>query len=471
MTDTADIRCPVWGVPPKVKITTREALWWHLKGMFGVTIPRTQVCDDHVSPFEALAEAFFAEVPVSLWIGSRGFGGKSFLLSALAVAEAENLGAQVTLLGGSGAQSLNIHEHTGNLWDFENAPKAKLAMERTKYDTHLINKGHIRSLMASATSVRGPHPQRLRLDEIDEMDLEILQAAQGQPMRKFGIETQTVMSSTHQHAEGTVTEMLKRAKDSGWPCRRWCFLETSNPIDGWLTPEEVERKRTEIPQRMWETEYMLGEPSLENRTFNLDLLHEAFSATVEEHTGEQPVVLRKVEEGSTYVTGVDWAKQKDMTVISTFDTSRDPWVCVAWQKVNRLPWSVMVTRAWNQWQHYGGQIIHDATGIGNVVDDLLKDMSHRSLHRKIIPFVMTGGRTRTALFSEYVAAIEHGHMQFPMIQYAYNEHRFCGDDDLFGKGHPPDSIVSGALAWSIRKKNPVIVMPVQGTTRRSPWVV
>ena len=37
-------------------------------------------------------------------------------------------------------------------------------------------------LTASQKSVRGPHPPSLLLDEIDEMDLEIFDAALGQPM-------------------------------------------------------------------------------------------------------------------------------------------------------------------------------------------------------------------------------------------------------------------------------------------------
>jgi hypothetical protein len=36
--------------------------------------------------------------------------------------------------------------------------------------------------MASQASVRGPHPHRLRLDEVDEMALDIFDAAMGQTL-------------------------------------------------------------------------------------------------------------------------------------------------------------------------------------------------------------------------------------------------------------------------------------------------
>ena len=45
------------------------------------------------------------------------------------------------------------------------------------------------------------------------MELRILEAAQGQPMDCDGVRAQTVMSSTHQHPDGTVTAMRRRAAE------------------------------------------------------------------------------------------------------------------------------------------------------------------------------------------------------------------------------------------------------------------
>ncbi|MCP4455742.1 MAG: hypothetical protein GY809_30145, partial [Planctomycetes bacterium] len=217
---------------------TDDELWITTQGFFGIKIPRTKVCDNHCAPFDAFADAYFARHPVSVWKASRGYGGKSYMLALLGMTEATTLGAQCNVLGGSGAQSLNVHTHCTEMWDWVNAPKTLLNKEPTKFDTHLNNHGHIRTLLASQTSVRGPHPQRLRLDEIDEMEMEILEAAQGQPMRKRGIETQTVMSSTHQYPDATMSKILARAKEVGWPIYEWCYKETMNLVDGWLTEDE-----------------------------------------------------------------------------------------------------------------------------------------------------------------------------------------------------------------------------------------
>jgi hypothetical protein len=270
-----------------------DELWWTVQGLWGYKIPRVAVCPTHTSPFQAFADAYFARSPVSIWKASRGFGGKSRTLGVLGLTEMALLGSEVNVLGGSGAQSLNVHQTSQTAWSWHHAPKALLTQPPTKYDTDLKNGGHMRSLMASQTSVRGSHPPRLRLDEIDEMDLDILEAAQGQPMRQRGphgiIETQTVMSSTHQYPDKTMTAMLQRAAEKHWPVYEWCWRETSNPYDGWLEPDEVERKRNEISQHMWDTEYDLQEPSVEGRAIDTDAVERCFDAELGAMSGTKAI--------------------------------------------------------------------------------------------------------------------------------------------------------------------------------------
>ena len=81
--------------------------------------------------------------------------------------------------------------------------------------TRLLWGNTITALTASQTAVRGLHPARLRIDEADEMRLSILEAAQGQPMDQKGVRAQTVIASTHQHPDGTMTEVLRRTSQEG----------------------------------------------------------------------------------------------------------------------------------------------------------------------------------------------------------------------------------------------------------------
>ena len=65
--------------------TDGDVLAW-IEATFGVHIPAVACCEGHVAPAQAFCDALFARAPVALWIASRGFGGKTFLLALLAAA-------------------------------------------------------------------------------------------------------------------------------------------------------------------------------------------------------------------------------------------------------------------------------------------------------------------------------------------------------------------------------------------------
>lgn len=455
-----------------------EELWWTVFGLWGYRIPRTAVCPGHVAPFRAFADAYFARYPAMIWKASRGLGGKSRTLAVLGLTEAALLGCEVTILGGSSAQSKNVHDATKEAWDWHAAPKQLLDRPPTTFDTTMRHGGHMRTLTASQTSVRGPHPPRLRMDEIDEMDQGILDAALGQPMEQMNylghrVPTQTVMSSTHQYPDKTMSTMIERAHLQGFPVYEWCYRETSNATDGWLTPEAIARAKSVVSQHMWDTEYDLQEPSFAGRAIDTEAVDRCFDPALGQFSGDEgKIVYMEPRDDRYYLTAVDWAKSQDQTIIATFDTTTTPWVCVAWQKVNKLPWPRLVARAVDQWRRYGDRFVHDATGVGAFANDEIRDTVTSAEFTKVTPIIMGGGRDRDSLYNDYVAAIEHDDIRYPRIDYAYGEHKYVTPDALFtSKEHTPDSVVAGALAWSQRKKSSLIVSPSGGTRGSSPWVI
>lgn len=454
---------------------TDDELYWLVYALWGVRIPRHRVCTDHVSPFEAFADAYFGRSPVAVWKASRGFGGKSRTLAYLVLTEAVMLGCDVNLLGGSGAQSQNIHEAMQDGWNHHRAPRQMVSNETQIY-TYLSNGSKIKALMASQRSVRGPHPQRLRMDEIDEMDVAILDSAMGQPMEgknKWGelIEPHVVLSSTHQYPDKTMTEAIKRAGEKGWPVFEWCWRESSNPHDGWLTQKAIERKRAEVTKYMWEVEYDLQEPSMGNRAFDTAAVEAMFCLGEEvykHHSVEhgERYTFEEPDPAGDYVTAADWAKEQDWTVISTFRTDCTPWRLVAYDKIRRRPWPLMVKLMNTRIEKYGGKAIHDATGLGNVVADYLD--------ARVKNFLMTG-RQRDDMLTEYVAAVEKGEVAAPKIESAYTAHKYCTVEDLYSRGkdfHLPDDVCSFALAWHARNQKRTTLNPIIDITNDgSPWKI
>ena len=433
----------------KLPITSEDTLKEFVRVAWGVVIPDTQICERHSTPWRAFADAYFHRSPVSVWFASRGFGGKSFLLSVLANTEAATLGADVNLLGGSGAQSKRVLEHISGLWQYKNAPVDLLTGDAATI-TRLANGAKIEALMASQASVRGSHPQRLRLDEIDEMDIEILDAAMGQPMDKNKIRAQTVMSSTRQYADGTMTKMLQRAAEKNWSLHEWCWRENLEP-HGWLTNTQVEQKKNEVTLAMWNAEYENQEPNPGARAINSDVIDRMFNKSLGEFEGNahEYIEIEAPVRGARYTTGTDWARKKDWTIIATFRMDVKPARCVAWERTGRLDWPVMVSKLDLRLLRYIGEGLHDGTGIGDVVSGYLTSTSKG--------FIMAG-RDRANLLSEYIAACEKGEIQYPYIKYAYNEHKYAGYEDIYssGKGHHlPDSFCAGALAWRAGASNQV----------------
>ena len=102
-------------------------------------------------------------------------------------------------------------------------------------------------------------------------------------------------------------------------------------------------------------------------------------------------------------------------------------------------------------RRYPGAAAHDATGMGG-----------RSTHDYLTvdaEAVVMVGRDRQKLLSDYVQAVEHGAITGLRIEYAYNEHRYATNDDLYrpgSKSHTPDSVVAGALALGAAGRSPLI---------------
>lgn len=235
-----------------------EELWWVIKTLFGVELPRVAVCDGHVSPFHAVAHAYFGKAPnYAVWYASRG-SGKSLALAVLGLTKSFVLDVDVTILGGSMTQSKNVAEHMAKLMAAPNAPVH--AMEkRTATELRLHTQRTIRPLPASQTTVRGPHPPLQLLDEVDEMEMAIYDASMGQAMEQDNHWGQTVAeyivaSSTWQNPEGTFTEVIDRARRNGSPVFTWCWRELikndKNPT-GWMTQRFIDSKRKTVSAQMW----------------------------------------------------------------------------------------------------------------------------------------------------------------------------------------------------------------------------
>lgn len=267
----------------------------------------------------------------------------------------------------------------------------------------------------------------------------------------------------------TMMKELRRFEDAGMVTHEWCYRESMNSKDGWLSEEFVQQKKKEIPREMWRVEYELGEPSIGNRAFDTDSVERTFDTTrrlpdpIKFTRTHEEYKIEEYAANEDYVIAADWAQSQDFTVITVWKATRLPMELVYYVRINRRPYPQMISIFNRLQKQYRAEGIHDATGLGGVVKDLI-DGNVRN-------FQMTG-RQRDDMLTEYVAAVENDRVRAPRIRSIYDETRYASVEDLYSRGkeyHLPDSVCSAALAWKVAGRRFPEAEPV-GLPRMDNWM-
>jgi len=252
-----------------------EAFW-------GVRVPRAKVCPEHTPPAEYLAATYFEQVQDCVCWANRS-GGKT-LNGALAtwLDSVFKQGCETKILGGSGEQSLRMYEH---IKGFVTPPFQHLVKgEALRTRTRLVNASNIQILTASTKSVRGPHPQKLKLDEVDEFEDRIYEAALLIPKSARGIRASVQIYSTMHKAYGLMNRVISEAAQSGYRVFKWCVFDVieecvgrecqgcelwedcqgrAREADGFYPIEDAISAKRKVSRETWESEMLCRQPSQE----------------------------------------------------------------------------------------------------------------------------------------------------------------------------------------------------------------
>lgn len=201
----------------------RRGLWGCVRDLTGVELARNPVCRGHHAPADYFADLFFERPPLALVHGPRG-GGKSFL-SALETHLRSRWcpDHDTRILGGSRAQSAQVFQALRDL--VRRGKDADVIAKLLKDGATYANGSEVSILAASPTSVRGPHVPSLKLDEVDEIDPDIREAAMGMCMNRHGASASVVMTSTWHRVGGPMTQLLEKAQGGEFPFYRFCAFE------------------------------------------------------------------------------------------------------------------------------------------------------------------------------------------------------------------------------------------------------
>ncbi len=208
--------------------TTRVGLWDWVYAFAGVKIAWAKVCPGHDTPWTFFEHMYFNRPSVALVLGSRG-AGKSFL-SALDthLVSRWNPNHGTRILGGSKSQSEQVYRALketvwqGNGLDMSDRNAIESLLSTT---ARYRNGSEVSILAASATSVRGPHVASLKLDEVDEIPVELREAAMGMCMDRNGSKASVLMTSTWHRVGGPMSELLERGQAGSFPVYKFCAFD------------------------------------------------------------------------------------------------------------------------------------------------------------------------------------------------------------------------------------------------------
>lgn len=208
-------------------LKTDADVWSLLGWMKDPRVGTKVICgrEDHVSPFKFLADVILGKV-FSFIVCANRSGSKSYMSGLATWVRSSFLPKlETTILGGSFEQSEKSYKAMNDFWDSTGLRDRYLVGEPLKSSTLWKNGSEVSVLTASPKATRGPHPQTLMMDEIDEMDPEVYSSALSQPQSKHGIPMMLGRLSTNHRFGGVMDDALAKAVENGIPIYRWCIWE------------------------------------------------------------------------------------------------------------------------------------------------------------------------------------------------------------------------------------------------------
>lgn len=202
-------------------------LW--LQVFTGFNIPRrvSGICPStHVPPFGFIADQFFERITSCFGFGNRS-SGKTRMTALLNLCDLIfKPGIEIVTAGAVKDQAIRGYEYLIEFFQKEPLLQRLLAAQPTMSRTVLTNGSRIIITTCTYAGLNGPHPNKLRIDEIELVHPNYL--AEGLSMTQAhpdGWKAQDTFTSTRKVASGTVQKLLDEAEQRRVAVKAFCIWE------------------------------------------------------------------------------------------------------------------------------------------------------------------------------------------------------------------------------------------------------
>ncbi len=272
----------------------RQQLRDYVKVFLKLSVPDRRLCPGHSSPMDYLWHSyntdFAVEPPINgdclVW-ANRG-GGKTQLAGVATLLEGLfKPDCQTRMLAGSLDQAHRMYDYFAAFVQcgFEEFVAGKVLAQSCRFK----NGATVEVLPQSAAAIRGRHIHKLRCDEMELFDDQLLAAAQFVTRSDHRLRGAMEMLSTLHRPYGLMQRLVEQAERIGMPMFRWCVWEViercpperscsrcllsndcrgvARRADGYLAIDDCISQMQRSSRAGFEAEMLCLRPSLENAVF------------------------------------------------------------------------------------------------------------------------------------------------------------------------------------------------------------
>lgn len=239
--------------------------------------------------------------------------------------------------------------------------------------------------------------------------------------------------------------------------RSWQMPSTANPTIPHLA-EELEKKRSTIPDRIFRQEYLAEFIDDAGGVFRgvrdcatitpTDGWPAYAAVEVEGPDGERTLVPRETEDDHKYVIGVDWGKVNDFTVLAVIDATTKE--LVALDRFNQIDYTLQIGRLKALARRFGTRtLIPERNSIGEPLIEQLKKEEY-----KVHPFTTTNA-SKAEVIDALTLAFEKQELRILDLPVLLDELQAFEAERLPSgllrysapEGYHDDTVMALALAW------------------------
>ena len=218
------------------------------------------------------------------------------------------------------------------------------------------------------------------------------------------------------------------------------FPTLANPH---IPPEEVEKMRLLLPERVFAQEYLAQFLEDGGGVFR------RVTDAIDNNLKTDPYTARDTGDGTAYVIGVDWGRHNDFTVFTTIDARRN--AVVAIDRFTDIDYSVQLSRLQALHLRFPrAPILAESNSMGGPLIEQLQRM------RLPVQAFHTSAASKTQAIEALALAFENASIRLPNVPWlidelmAFDQERLPSGMMRYGapRGGHDDGVMSLAIAWS-----------------------